>query len=74
VFLRESLVERDQTLADALKPTCTVEEFPSYIWATPTSGKAAKDEPVKLDDHGMDTTRYLVADVDLRPEVRVRWL
>lgn len=60
-FLRDSLVERDHDLADAKKPTCTEEEVESYIW------DANKERPVKDDDHGMDTTRYMVAHKDLQP-------
>lgn len=57
---------RDQALIDAGKPASTVEEFPGYIW------NDAKDAPVKENDHGMDTTRYLVTELDLRGETRVR--
>lgn len=67
-FLRDSLVERDQELADAKKPTCTEEEIPSYIW------NPEKDEPVKKDDHGCDTTRYTVAECDLGGTLNVRWV
>lgn len=69
-FLRDSLVERDMELKEAGKPTCTEEEFPTYVWkrgvAVGKSDKPIKDEPVKEDDHGMDTCRYLVAYFDLR--------
>lgn len=68
VFLRDSLVERDQLLTDAKKPTCTEEEIPAYVW------NPAKDEPVKEDDHGCDTSRYTVADSDLGAQLNVRWL
>lgn len=67
-FLRDSLVERDQLLTEAKKPTCTEEEIPGYVW------NPAKDEPVKEDDHGCDTTRYTVADSDLGARLNVRWL
>lgn len=39
--------------ADGL-PTSTQEEIGGYIW----NDKKQKDEPVKADDHGMDTMRY----------------
>lgn len=68
VFLRDSLVERDQSLTDAKKPTCTEEEIPGYVW------NPEKDEPVKKDDHGCDTTRYTVAESDLGGQLNVRWL
>jgi hypothetical protein len=31
------------------------------------SGRKRGEEPVKLNDHGMDQVRYVVAHVDLRP-------
>lgn len=63
-FLRDSLVERDQDLADAGKPTCTEEEITGYIWDI-GAGKAVKEVPLKVDDHGMDTGRYVVAELDV---------
>jgi phage terminase large subunit len=60
-FLRDSLVERDHDLTDRKKPTCTEEEMESYIW------DANKEKPIKDDDHGMDTTRYMGAHRDLQP-------
>lgn len=65
-FLRDSLIERDQTLMDAKKPCATEEEFDGYLWPKSAGDKAKKEVPIKEDDHGMDTTRYLVAAVDLR--------
>lgn len=65
-FLRDSLVEKDPELDDLKKPTCTIDEITGYIW-----DDKGKEVPVKKDDHGMDATRYMVADVDLvgRPRV-----
>jgi hypothetical protein len=54
----------DTYLQEARKPTCTLDEFDGYVWARPTDGRAAKEEPVKLNDHGMDAMRYAVAHVD----------
>jgi phage terminase large subunit len=67
-FLRDSLVERDRELVDLAQPTCTEEEFPSYVWPEGKVGPQRKvDEvPVKEFDHGMDATRYLVAHFDLQ--------
>jgi len=62
-LLRDSLVERDTSLAEAKQPTCTEEEVESYIWATNSAGR--KDTPVKDHDHGMDAMRYMVAHRDL---------
>ncbi len=60
IFLfRDALVERDQELADAGKPTCTMEEIPAYVWAN-----RAKEGPVKDNDHGCDAMRYVAAHRD----------
>lgn len=66
VFLKGSLVERDEKLKAAGKPTCTEEEIPRYVWAPAVDGRPPKEEPLKEDDHGCDDTRYLVAHKDLR--------
>lgn len=71
LFLRDAVVSRDQDLVDKKKPASTVEEFGSYVWDVRDGGKT-KDEPVKLDDHGMDTVRYLCMyrDPARRPSMR----
>lgn len=63
-FMRGALVEVDQTLIDDHKPICTVQEIESYIWSKTTGDKTSKEEPIKKDDHGMDSLRYLVTFVD----------
>lgn len=74
-FLRDSLHRRDPELADAKKPTCTVEEFAGYVWEEPPrSGVVVKERPVKEDDHGMDAFRYLCAELDQGARPRLRWL
>lgn len=65
-ILRDALVERDQSLKEAGKPTCTAEEVTSYVWAKGPDGKPAKEEPEKKDDHGCDGMRYVVAEKDLK--------
>jgi phage terminase large subunit len=71
--VRDALVRRDPELADAGKPTCFVEEITGYVWAKGPDGKAAKEAPEKVNDHAMDTFRYVVAQADLggRPGMRV---
>lgn len=60
IFLaRDALVRRDPELEDAKKPTCTIEEIPAYIWSDKT-----KEAPVKEDDHGCDSMRYMCAERD----------
>lgn len=68
-LMADSLVERDTALAQALRPTCTAEEYPSYQWKIGADGRT-KDEPVKLDDHGMDCDRYLTMDLDFIGKAR----
>ena len=60
-ILRDSLIERDQSLYDRKLPTCTVEEIESYCWPP---GAGHKEAPVKENDHGMDAMRYIVAHTD----------
>jgi phage terminase large subunit len=67
---RDAVVQVDSALAEAGKPTSTVQEILGYVWAD----VKRKEEPVKADDHGMDTTRYVVADEDLAPRFGVRFM
>lgn len=67
-LVRDALVSRDPKLVDAGRPTCTEEEIGGYVW------NETKDQPVKEMDDGCDCMRYLVADLDLKGEVRMRWL
>jgi phage terminase large subunit len=70
--VRGSLVERDPELVEAKKPTCFEDEIAEYVW--PHDVKPDKREnPVKENDHAMDTGRYVTAERDLggRPRVRV---
>lgn len=63
-FVRGALVEQDPLLLADKKPTCTEEEIAGYAWKKYDDGKPNKEEPVKLNDHGCDTTRYLVYKLD----------
>jgi len=72
-MVRGALAERDQELVESKKPTCTEEEFPGYVWAVKPGG-VLKEEPLKQDDHGMDTLRYVVAQRDLGARPRIRTL
>lgn len=65
-FFNDCLVEPDQELVEASLPYSTVQEFDAYIWQKAADGKAAKEEPTKLNDHGMDTMRYAVKYADKR--------
>jgi PBSX family phage terminase large subunit len=57
-FLRDSLVERDPILVEKNAPSCTEEEFESYVWDV-ANGRKSGEEPVKKDDHGVDSARYM---------------
>lgn len=70
--VRGALVERDESLAEAGSPSSTEAEFPAYVWPKGVDGKPKKEEPVDLDNHGMDCVRYLVRHVDGNPVARVR--
>lgn len=63
-IVRDALVARDEELVAAHKPVCTDQEIEAYAWPKSADGKPVKEEPVKVDDHGMDTMRYAVAYVD----------
>lgn len=70
-FVRGALVERDEALAEAHKPTCTEDEMPDYSWVKTPDGKPNKEQPLKVNDHGCDTTRYMVAQIDTIGEMEV---
>lgn len=63
-IVRDACVEIDEQLAEAGKPTSTVEEITGYAWMKSADGKPIKEQPEKVDDHGMDAMRYLVMRVD----------
>ena len=67
IFVMEgSLADRDEELAAIPgKPWCTEQEFETYVWPKGIDGKPLKEVPVDLDNHGMDTLRYMVAHQDL---------
>ena len=53
----DALVERDPALVEAKLPTCTAEEFDGYVWPKGQDGRAIKEVPVDVDNHGMDQRR-----------------
>lgn len=65
-YFEDMLKERDELLAKSKKPTTTLMEFPLYVWKKSADG-TQQEEPVKENDHGMDTDRYMVAYKDLQP-------
>lgn len=65
-YFEDALVERDQELVNTKKPTCTIEEFDSYVWDI-RAGQKKGEQPVKEFDHGLDGDRYYCAGRDLVP-------
>jgi phage terminase large subunit len=63
-FVRGALVKIDDKLAESHKPICTEDEMPEYVWQKYPDGKPDKEQPLKVNDHGCDTTRYIVMHVD----------
>lgn len=67
-FCRNALVHpADHYLAHAEtpRPTCTEEELGGYTWASPKDGQPLREEPVKADDHGVDTMRMVFHSLNL---------
>lgn len=72
-FFPDALTHEDASLREAGKPTCTIDEIPDYVWDTTGSeSKAPKEAPLKVNDHGCDAMRYMVARLDLVARVRRR--
>lgn len=62
--LRGSVCRRDASLDAAKRPCSTDAEFDGYCWQQTKDGKPVKEEPVKVDDHGMDAARYAAMYLD----------
>lgn len=64
VILKDSLChEPDEILIDEKRPTCFEEEIPNYVRVKSASG-IFTDMPMKKNDHGCDTARYVILQVD----------
>lgn len=67
-ILRDSLLEADRSLyreyPGDLKPVNTEQEFTSYVWPEGIDGRAVKEVPLDLYNHGMDALRYMVMALD----------
>lgn len=70
-FMRDALIEVDESLRDDLQPWCTVQEFTSYVWKRDLRTGRFLPEPVKIRDDGMDCLRYLNMHLDWRGKARV---
>jgi len=74
-YVADALVARDDALVAASKPTSTLNEMEGYVWPTGQDGKAIKEVPVDVDNHGNDQTRYAVTYVDQinQPRPSILW-
>jgi hypothetical protein len=63
--LRNSLVELDEELVNLRQPTCTEQEFEMYAWPKGQDGRAIKEVPLDMYNHGMDAGRYAVMHFDV---------
>lgn len=63
-YVRGALVEPDPLLDEEKKPLCSEDEIIGYSWQKYPDGKPNKEQPVKVNDHGMDSTRYIVKHID----------
>jgi hypothetical protein len=55
-----ALRERDELRDEAHQPVWFEGEINEYVWPKGKDGQAAKEVPVKLNDHSMDAARYAV--------------
>lgn len=69
IYMADALVELDKEQRDKLLPTCTLDEYPSYVWKVDKDGRT-QPEPVKIDDDGLDCDRYLISWLDLEGKAR----
>jgi len=58
-FLDYALVEKDDELEKKNHPWETTQEFDLYVYPQGREGRPVREVPIKENDHGMDTTRYL---------------
>lgn len=58
VVHRDCLVERDRALDAARKPCSLVEEMDGYVWDL-DGGRKQGEVPLKKNDHGADSLRYM---------------
>jgi phage terminase large subunit len=77
-IVEDACVEYDHNLyreyPGDLHPCSTEHEFPLYTWHDSRDGKAEKEVPVDLNNHGMDALRYMVMHLDGQgaPDIQTR--
>jgi phage terminase large subunit len=59
-----SLKDRDELRDEAHQPVCFEGEINEYVWPKSKDGQPVREVPVKVNDHSMDTCRYVVMYLD----------
>jgi len=59
-----ALRDRDELRDAAHQPVCFEGEINEYVWPKAKDGQPVKEVPVKLNDHSMDTARYVCMHLD----------
>lgn len=52
----------------------TIYEFGAYRYRDPIRGEIIKEEPLKVDDHAMDSLKYVCAAIELEKGMKIRWI
>lgn len=63
-IMRESLMIRDEKLAENDHPTCLEQEIEGYVWEDAKEGVNFREKPVPFADHACDAMRYAIIGVD----------
>ena len=71
-YCSDNQIHRDEGLAEDGMPTCTEQEYSVYSYPKGEDGKPIKEDPLDMDDHGMDATRYGVMYADEHRQNRRR--
>ena len=75
-ILRDSLVEVDPSREEVHATMSTRDEIDGYVFPESKEGKSEDENPVKVDDHGMDAMRYMAMHFDSRQPIKAtvsRW-
>jgi terminase large subunit-like protein len=74
LFMADAVLDgRQKSIVDAGQPASTIEEFAGYVWDT-GGGKKITEMPLKIFDDGIDTARYMVAQMDIVGRPNIRWM
>lgn len=73
-IMRDSLVEVDRERADVHATVSTIDEIDGYVFPDSKEGKSENENPVKVDDHGMDALRYMVMHLDTGTGLGISWI